>query len=149
MANDPVLGLIGLMRRAGKLAYGDELVREMCQSGKARCVFTAADAGASTAKKAAQYAQKAGVPCVTLPQGKEALGAAIGRSGCALCASSEIGMAAAAVGRLAAGDASYAAAAAQLADKNARIQARKGKKKRKTAGPGRAASGADISSPKK
>ena len=33
MANDPVLGLIGLMRRAGKLAYGDELVRELCQSG--------------------------------------------------------------------------------------------------------------------
>ena len=28
MATDPVLRMLGLARRAGKLAYGDELVRE-------------------------------------------------------------------------------------------------------------------------
>ncbi|MFQ9127647.1 MAG: hypothetical protein ACLR4Z_13635 [Butyricicoccaceae bacterium] len=51
MANDPVLRMLGLARRAGKLAYGDELVREVCFAHKARCVFLAGDAGASTAKK--------------------------------------------------------------------------------------------------
>ena len=56
MANDPCLGMLGLARRAGKLAFGDELVREMCADKKARAVFVAADAGASTAKKAAFYA---------------------------------------------------------------------------------------------
>ena len=67
MANDPVLRMLGLARRAGKLAYGDELVREVCFAHKARCVFLAGDAGASTAKKGAFYAEKANVPCVQLP----------------------------------------------------------------------------------
>ena len=35
MANDPVLRMLGLARRAGKLAYGDELVREVCFAHKA------------------------------------------------------------------------------------------------------------------
>ena len=69
MANDPFLRMLGLARRAGKLAFGEELVREMCLGKKARCVFVAADAGASTAKKAAFYAEGANVPCVTLPLG--------------------------------------------------------------------------------
>ena len=101
MANDPFLGMLGLARRAGKLAFGDELVREMCMDKKARAVFVAADAGASTAKKAAFYAQSAGVPFVTLPHGKDDLGAAIGKNGCAVCAVSDIGLAAAALQKLA------------------------------------------------
>ena len=38
MATDPVLRMLGLARRAGKLAYGDELVREACFDHKTRCV---------------------------------------------------------------------------------------------------------------
>ena len=56
MMNDPVLRMLGLARRAGKLAFGDELVREACMEKKARCVMAASDAGESTAKKAAFYA---------------------------------------------------------------------------------------------
>ena len=56
MATDPVLRMLGLARRAGKLAYGDELVREACFDHKTRCVFIAGDAGANAAKKAAFYA---------------------------------------------------------------------------------------------
>ena len=37
MATDPVLRMLGLARRAGKLAYGDELVREACFDHKTRC----------------------------------------------------------------------------------------------------------------
>ena len=44
MATDPVLRMLGLARRAGKLAYGDELVREACFDHKTRCVFIAGDA---------------------------------------------------------------------------------------------------------
>ena len=129
MASDPCLGMLGLARRAGKLAFGDELVRQLCAEHKARCVLVAADAGESTAKKAALYAARVSIPCITLPHDKETLGAAIGKNGCAVCALSDIGMAAAAIGKLAAQHPEYAEAAAQLDEKNVRIQSRRGKKK--------------------
>ena len=129
MASDPCLGMLGLARRAGKLAYGDELVRQMCADHKARCVLVAADAGESTAKRTALYAARANVPCITLPHGKDELGGAIGKNGCAVCAVSDIGMAAASIGKLAAQYPQYAEVAAQLGEKNARIQSRRGKKK--------------------
>ena len=131
MATDPVLRMLGLARRAGKLAYGDELVREACFDHKSRCVFIAGDAGANAAKKAAFYADKANVPCVTLPHGKLELGSAIGKAGCAMCAVADIGMAAAAVNKLAEQDPAYAEVAQQLSEKNAKIQSRRGVKKHK------------------
>ena len=117
MANDPCLGMLGLARRAGKLAFGDELVRQLCADHKARCVLVAADAGESTAKKAALYAARVSVPCITLPHGKDELGAAIGKNGCAVCALSDIGMAAAAIGKLAAAHEEYADIAAKLSER--------------------------------
>ena len=131
MATDPVLRMLGLARRAGKLAYGDELVREACYDHKTRCVFIAGDAGANAAKKAAFYADKANVPCVTLPHGKLELGSAIGKAGCAMCAVADIGMAAAAVNKLAEQDPAYAEVAQQLSEKNVKIQSRRGVKKHK------------------
>ena len=131
MATDPVLRMLGLARRAGKLAYGDELVREACFDHKTRCVFIAGDAGANAAKKAAFYADKANVPCVTLPHGKLELGSAIGKAGCAMCAVADIGMAAAAVNKLAEQDPAYVEVAQQLSEKNAKIQSRRGVKKHK------------------
>lgn len=131
MATDPVLRMLGLARRAGKLAYGDELVREACFDHKTRCVFIAGDAGANAAKKAAFYADKANVPCVTLPHGKLELGSAIGKAGCAMCAVADIGMAAAAVSKLAEQDPAYAEVTQQLSEKNVKIQSRRGVKKHK------------------
>ena len=131
MANDPVLRMLGLARRAGKLAYGDELVREVCFGHKARCVFLAADAGASTAKKGAFYADKANVPCVQLPHGKTELGTSVGKSGCAIVAVTDIGLAASAVEKRASEHEEYAETAKLLSEKNARIQSRKGIKKHK------------------
>ena len=131
MANDPVLRMLGLARRAGKLAYGDELVREVCFAHKARCVFLAGDAGASTAKKGAFYAEKANVPCVQLPHGKIELGTSVGKSGCAIVAVTDIGLASSAVEKLASEHEEYAETAKLLSEKNARIQSRKGIKKQK------------------
>ena len=131
MANDPVLRMLGLARRAGKLAYGDELVREVCFAHKARCVFLAGDAGASTAKKGAFYAEKANVPCVQLPHGKIELGTSVGKSGCAIVAVTDIGLASSAVEKRASEHEEYAETAKLLSEKNARIQSRKGIKKQK------------------
>lgn len=129
MANDSVLGTLGLALRAGKLACGDEAVRALCAAHKARCVFLTEDAGASTAKRAAAYAEQADIPLVTLPQGRDVLGAAIGRDGCAVCAVSDIGMAASIAAKLAALDERYQESARLLAEKARRIRSRKGKNK--------------------
>ena len=94
-------------------------------------MFIAGDAGANAAKKAAFYADKANVPCVTLPHGKLELGSAIGKAGCAMCAVADIGMAAAAVNKLAEQDPAYAEVAQQLSEKNVKIQSRRGVKKHK------------------
>lgn len=110
MALDPLLGMFGLARRSGTLTYGDDAVASLCKEKKARCVFVAADAGTSTRKKAASYVMGANrttknsggsIPLVILPHDKETLGAAIGQGLCALCAISDIGMAAAIVRKLA------------------------------------------------
>ena len=106
-------------------------MREACFDHKTRCVFIAGDAGANAAKKAAFYADKANVPCVTLPHGKLELGSAIGKAGCAMCAVADIGMAAAAVNKLAEQDPAYAEVAQQLSEKNVKIQSRRGVKKHK------------------
>lgn len=135
MANDPVLGMLGLSRKAGKLAPGDEMTRDACEEGKARAVFLAADAGSAAAKKAGNYAEKANVPLIRLPHSKEELGAAIGKSQSAVCAVTDIGLAAAAVKKLAAQDAAFQETARLLTEKNTRIQSRKGRKKDRSGKP--------------
>ena len=44
MAVDAILGLLGISRKAGKLAFGEEQVRDMVASGKCRVIFLASDA---------------------------------------------------------------------------------------------------------
>ncbi len=127
MANDAVLGMLGLSLRAGKLAVGNEQVRVLCEDKKARCVFIAGNSGESVRRKAEQYAGKANIPCVTLSQSKEELGQALGRSGCAVCAVSDIGLAASVLKKIAAIDTACAGYAEELERKNERIQMRKKK----------------------
>ncbi len=130
MRNDPVLGMLGLSLRAGRLAFGDEQVRVLCEDKKARCVFIAGDSGGNVSKKAERYAGKANIPCIRLPRTKEELGMALGVASCAVCAVSDTGLAASAVKKLAESDASYADIAEKLERKNTRIQYRKKKKTR-------------------
>lgn len=129
MVNNPVLGMLGLALRAGKLVCGEQAVHELCTTGRARCIFLANDTGENTVKKAEHYAEPSQLPVLVLSENKIILGQALGRKTCAICAMSDIGMAAAAVQKLAALDESYTAVAAQLSEKNIRIQSRRGKKK--------------------
>ena len=129
MVNNPALGMLGLALRAGKLVCGEQAVHELCTAGRSRCIFLANDAGDNISKKAERYAEPSKLPVLVLPEDKIVLGRALGRKTCAVCAISDIGMAAAAVQKLAALDKSYTAVAAQLSEKNIRIQSRRGKKK--------------------
>lgn len=128
METNPVLGLLGLARRAGKLACGEEQVRETVAGGKCRAIFLADDAGEATRRKVMRH--DARVPVFTLPCGRETLGSAIGVAGCAVCAVDDIGMAAALAGKLRDAGAANAAAAARVQEKKTRIDSRKGKKKK-------------------
>lgn len=129
MAVDAILGLLGLSRKAGKLAFGEEQVRDMVASGKCRVIFLAADAGDSTRRKVERHDIR--VPILTLPWDKETLGDAIGiRRECTVCAVNDIGMANAIAGKLIDTGSANQRAAERVAEKKARIDFRKGKKKK-------------------
>ncbi len=137
MGNNPILGTIGLAQRAGKLICGVETVGPLCAARKVRCVFLAADAGSYTAKRAAAYTNQTSIPLIVLPYDKTTLGTATGRGSCAICAVSDIGMASAIAGKLAALDSQYVPQAQMLQEKEKRIRFRKGKKKNPQASQGK------------
>lgn len=129
MTDNGICSLLGLAWRAGKLAAGDEPVRELSRAGVVRVVFLASDAGAAVTRQAEYIAGRAGVPLLRLPVTGEALGGALGRKTCAVCALSDSGFAAKAAEKLAALDPAVLAAAETLAGSHARFQARRGRKK--------------------
>lgn len=129
MTDNGICSLLGLAKRAGKLAAGDEPVRELARSGVMRVVLLAADAGAAVSRQARFLAERAEVPLLTLPVTGAELGGALGRKTCAVCALSDSGFAAKAAEKLAAIDETARPAAETLAKSHARFQARKGTKK--------------------
>lgn len=129
METDPILGLLGLARRANKLACGEEQVATLVAEGRARAIFLATDLGEATRRKVLRHEVR--VPVLTLVCDRETLGAAIGVSGCAVCAVSDIGMAAAAAKKLAAYSEANRLAAARVSEKKTRIDSRKGTNKKK------------------
>lgn len=131
MHEQKVTGLLGLALRANKLAVGSDLVADMATSGKMRVLLISADAGAAIKRDAAFFARKANVPMLTLPCDKLALGKALGRSACAICALSDIGFAASVAKQLADISPENTEASEILSAKNIRIQSRKGKKSAK------------------
>jgi ribosomal protein L7Ae-like RNA K-turn-binding protein len=123
---DNVLNTLGLARRAGALAVGEEPVLDACKTKKARVLLLASDGAENTADKARRLADQSAVPLVTLPYDKSQIGFALGRSTCALLAVTDMGLAAALVGKLAAAHPErYGDTAAQLDEKARRFQHRK------------------------
>ncbi len=87
---DSFLTHLGLCLRAGKLAVGEEPVREALASGRARVVFLAGDASDRTRRK---LEPKLGDVPVHVAATKAMLGSALGRESCALCAVTDKGFA--------------------------------------------------------
>lgn len=128
MTDDRTLSLLGLARRGGNLALGEEPVAEACTLGKAKLVLIACDAGDTTARRGARMAESAGTPAVTLPWGKAELGRQLGRASCALLAVTDRGLACAVAERLAGDDPELQALAERLAERTQRRRSR-GKEK--------------------
>lgn len=135
MTDDRVLGTLGLARRSGNLAVGEEPVAAACRGGQARVVLLAGDAADNTARKAARLGQERDIPVAALPYDKGQVGFALGRSSCAVLAVTDAGLAALLLEKLAADDPErYGQAAAALALRAA--QERKKKTGRGKAGQG-------------
>lgn len=128
MANNAALGLLGLSRKAGRLACGEDQTHEMVATGKCRAIFIAKDIGDATKRKILRYDEK--IPVFTLACDRLELGNAIGVNGCAVCAVNDIGMANAAASKLKELSEANAKAFQRVSDKKTRMDRRKGKKKK-------------------
>lgn len=130
MANDPILHLLGLAKKAGKLEIGEEPVGAVCRARHARVVLLAKDAAPNTCRRAAHFGQAGNVLWLQLPHTKDELGFQLGRSSCAMLAVTDFGFAAAIGDKLAAMDPDrYGPAAQQLRQKSDRALQRQKEKR--------------------
>ena len=111
MPNDPILHMLGLARKAGRLEIGEEPVGAACRARQAKLVLLACDAASN------------------VPFTKAELGFALGRGSCAMLALTDVGFASSLVQKLSARDPEkYGPAAQQLkakADKTLQRQREK------------------------
>lgn len=130
MANDPILHMLGLARKAGKLEIGEEPVGAACRSRHARLVLLASDAASNTRRRCAHFGEAGNVLWLEVPFSKEELGFPLGRSSCAMLAFTDAGFAASLVNKLAARDPEkYGPAAQQLQVKADRMLERQKEKR--------------------
>ena len=93
MAADKALALLGLARRAGKLAPGFEAAKEAARSGQAALLLAAADLSEKTASSLRQEGDRAGVPLRRFPAGMDQIGQACGLRGVGALAVTDRGFA--------------------------------------------------------
>lgn len=118
MPNDPILHLLGLAKKAGRLEIGEEPVGAACRARQAKLLLLAADAAPNTRRRAAHFGEAGNVLWLETPFAKSELGLILGRSSCAMLALTDAGFSAAVVEKLAARDPDkYGPAAGQLRQK--------------------------------
>lgn len=130
MSCEQVLTLLGLAKRAGRVCAGEDMTREAVADHKARLLLLAADAGDAVCRRAERMRTDK-LPLVRLSAGKEALGAALGRESCAVCAVTDLGFAARMAALLAQQDETIAPVAAELERRQAKALRRKKEKPRR------------------
>ena len=130
MPNDPILHLLGLARKAGRLEIGEEPVGAVCRARQARLVLLASDAAPNTCRRAAHFGEAGNVLWLEVPFTKAELGFALGRGSCAMLALTAAGFAASLSQKLAArAPERYGPAAQQLREKADRALQRQREKR--------------------
>ena len=115
MPNDPILHLLGLAKKAGRLEIGEESAGAACRARQAKLLLLAADAAPNTRRRASHFSEAGNVLWLDTPFDKAQLGFILGRSSCAMLALTDAGFSAAVVEKLAARDPDqYGPAAQQL-----------------------------------
>ena len=122
---DPILSMIGICRKAGKIEAGEEPVDAAVRARDARLLLLAADAADNTARRCARFAEVGQCLWLRIPESKYELGRALGRGSCAVLAITDTGLALAVAQRLAEHDpAKYDEAVAKLQVKAQRARER-------------------------
>ena len=75
MSHDPILHLLGLAKKAGRLEIGEEPVGAACRARRARLVLLAQDAAPNTRRRCAHFGQAGDVLWLEVPFSKAELGA--------------------------------------------------------------------------
>ena len=131
MPNDPILHLLGLAKKAGRLEIGEEPVGAVCRAGQARLVLLASDAAPNTRRRASHFSQAGKVPCLEAPFTKEELGLVLGRSSCAMLSLTDAGFSAAVAEKLALRNPErYGPAAGALRERAGRVLQRQKEQRR-------------------
>ena len=97
---DAVLSMLGLALKAGKVDIGEEPVGAAARAKKARVILVADDAAPSSQRRARSFADSGACLCLTIPEQKDDLGRALGRTSVAMCAVTDIGFACAVAEKL-------------------------------------------------
>ena len=112
-ATDKAANYLGLMRKAGRIALGEHDAGAAARAGKACLLLLAQDASDNARKRAEGFAH---APLLRLPYTKQALSDRLGKTGCAIAAVTDPGLAKAFVSALAQADPEqYSNTAAALA----------------------------------
>ncbi|MBR3560756.1 MAG: ribosomal L7Ae/L30e/S12e/Gadd45 family protein [Oscillospiraceae bacterium] len=127
-----ILSMLGLARKAGRLEIGEEPVGAAARVHDARLILLASDAADNTRRRAKHFAETGACLLTQIGASKEELGAAVGRTSCAMLAITDIGFADAVAKKLAALDAAtYGELSQRLSVKAARAAERKDRKRAK------------------
>lgn len=100
MANEDILRLIGLCKKAGRLEVGEEPAGAACRARQAKLLLLAGDAAPNTFRRAAHFGEAGQVLWLELPCSKNELGGCVGRTSCAMAAVTDVGFAASIVKKL-------------------------------------------------
>lgn len=96
-----VLGLLGLAKKAGKAALGEEETLSAALDHKARLILLACDASEHTTAKVERAAGTGSGFCFQTGLSKAELGGAVGKGSCAAVTFTDVGLAASAARKLA------------------------------------------------
>ena len=102
--DSPLAGLLGLARRAGKAQLGEEAALNAALAHKARVIFTAADLSPNALGRLERAAETGNAVVLPIALTKAELGPCVGWANCGAVAVTDIGLAAAAVEKLAQAD---------------------------------------------
>ena len=132
---EKILGLLGLMRRAGAIALGEDNSLEAVRAGKGKILILASDVSDNARRRADNVSAGRSVEMVELPCSREELGGALGLNVCSVAVVTDLGFAEALAKLLVDADPEkYADMASRVRDRREKAVRRKAQKGSKRVG---------------
>ena len=132
---EKILGLLGLMRRAGALSLGEDNSLETIRAGKGKLLLVASDRSDNARRRADNASAGRNVEPVLLPFSREELGGAVGLNACSMAVVTDLGFADALAKLLAEEDSdAYGELAQRVRERKEKAARRKAQKGRKRVG---------------